>query len=69
MSDQPTDPSVDWRRQRRRGRGSRQTPGPETQEGQTTETEEQLVRSRTLFSFLEPTLNAIGGFGAPMYPE
>lgn len=68
MSEQPTDPSADWRRQRRRDRGYRRTPGTETQDGQTTstESEDQIVRSRTLFSFLEPSLNAIGGFGTPI---
>lgn len=63
MAERPTDPSTDWRRQRR-GRGPR--PGqPETTE-ETQETGEELVASRTLFSFLEPSLNVIGSFAAPV---
>ena len=72
MSEQPTDGGGDWRRQRRRGRSSRSQErepavadgaGSEGAEGTTEELEE---RSRTLFSFLEPSLNTIGAFGAPL---
>ena len=67
MSEQPTDVSGDWRQQQR-GRGGRpgpvNSPGEASAEGQ--ETEEVEVASRTLFSFLEPSLNTIGAFGAPL---
>ena len=69
MADRPADSPSDWRRQRRRGRGphaeptdaAEETPGAETDDG-----ELELPASRTLFSFLEPTLNAIGAYGAPV---
>lgn len=85
MSDRPTDPSSDWRRQRRRGRGSGPStssgaveqdptsgepgePGQEgTPEGDAPEgPQEQVIASRTLFSFLEPVLDAIGVYSAPV---
>ena len=68
MSEQPTEAGGDWRRQRRRGRASRQ-PEPGNQELEETgaeETGDDELRSRTLFSFLEPTLNTIGSFGTPL---
>ena len=69
MSEQPTDAGGDWRRRGRRGRASlpEETEAPEvdaTGDGESDEGEE--IRSRTLFSFLEPSLNAIGSFGAPL---
>ena len=68
MSEQPTDTGGDWRRRRRRGRAARsQEPEtPETQDETGEATEEEEVRSRTLFSFLEPSLNTIGTFGTPL---
>lgn len=70
MAEQPGDTPRDWRRQRRRGRSGRPADDavPETAadgvaEGEVAEPE---VASRTLFSFLEPALNAIGGYGAPL---
>ncbi len=68
MSEQPTEGGGDWRRQRRRGRtGQSQEPDyPELEEGEGQELEGGEQRSRTLFSFLEPSLNAIGSFGAPL---
>ena len=67
MSEQPTEAGGDWRRQRRRGRPSRQSE-PETPEteAEATEEAEEEQRSRTLFSFLEPSLNTIGAFGTPL---
>ncbi len=68
MSEQPTDAGGDWRRQGRRGRARRQEE-PEAQdlEGvEDGEPDEGELRSRTLFSFLEPSINAIGSFGAPL---
>lgn len=74
MSEQPTDAGGDWRRRRRRG-GANRPAAPENTADSTTEagtaegigdTEEAEVRSRTLFSFLEPSLNTIGTFGTPL---
>ena len=58
--------SSDWRRRSPRDRAAS---GPEAEPEQettdsTSEAEDQL--SRTLFSFIEPTLDTIGSFGAPM---
>ncbi|MCH8896968.1 MAG: Gldg family protein [Chloroflexi bacterium] len=63
MAERPTDPSSDWRRQRR-GRGSR--PSRPAISGEEPGTESELVTSRTLFSFLEPFLNVIGSFATPV---
>ena len=66
MSEQPNEVGGDWRQQGRRGRSSRpQEPDTPENEGIESEEEEEL-RSRTLFSFLEPSLNAIGTFGTPI---
>ena len=68
MSEQPTEAGGDWRRQRRRSRTSRQ-PELDTTEVEDQEAEggdEEELRSRTLFSFLEPSLNTIGTFGTPL---
>ncbi len=69
MSEQPMDNTTgDWRRRGRRGgrarSASRGTGKVTTNDA--TETEEVEVTSRTLFSFLEPSLNTIGSFGAPL---
>ena len=68
MSEQPTDAGGDWRRQRGRGRAARpqESESAELEEGQDEESEDGELRSRTLFSFFEPSLNAIGSFGAPL---
>ena len=68
MSEEPTNVSGDWRRRRRGGRSTRppQSEPPETTAAEEEETEEVEVRSRTLFSFFEPSLNAIGTFGTPL---
>lgn len=79
MSEQPTDSTGDWRRRGRRGRRSRtgSSAGAEAQgaavaandapnDAETADAEEVEVASRTLFSFLEPSLNTIGTFGAPL---
>ncbi len=62
MSTQPSD----WRR---RSRGARSTPGAGS-EGQREEaqpaSDEEPELSRTLFSFIEPVLDTIGSFGAPI---
>jgi ABC-type uncharacterized transport system involved in gliding motility auxiliary subunit len=77
MSDRPSDASADWRRRPRRGRGS---PPPESSEQSGSnagadeespeetldDSQEEIAASRTLFSFLEPGLDAIGGFAAPI---
>ena len=68
MSEQPTDVGGDWRRRRRRGRSAGppepEAVGAEAEEAE--ENEEIEERSRTLFSFLEPSLNTIGTFGTPL---
>jgi len=66
MSEQPNEAGGDWRRRGRRGRQSHpqesETPENESIDGE----EEEELRSRTLFSFLEPSLNTIGAFGTPL---
>ena len=68
MSEQPTDTGGDWRRRGRRDRASRpeETEAPDQEGIEGEESDESELRSRTLFSFLEPSLNAIGSFGAPL---
>ena len=68
MSEEPTNVSGDWRRRRRGGRSTRppESDSPETTTAEQGEPEEIEVRSRTLFSFLEPSLNTIGTFGTPL---
>lgn len=68
MSEQPTDAGGDWRRRRQRGRESRpaESESPDLQAVDDEESGEEELRSRTLFSFLEPSLNSIGSFGAPL---
>lgn len=74
MSEQPTDAGRDWRRRRRGGRsgrsGRQQEPetlsAGETVDGEEDAGDENEERSRTLFSFLEPSLNTIGTFGTPL---
>lgn len=75
MSEDPNSVSGDWRRRRRGGRSSRAR-SPETVDAAETdavdaesgedELPEEEQRSRTLFSFLEPSVNAIGTFGTPL---
>ena len=71
MSEQPTDRRGDWRRRRRgeagpppQGEGVEAAGAGET--GESGDTEEVEVASRTLFSFLEPSLNTVGVYGAPL---
>lgn len=59
MTNRSEDTPEDWRRRRERGP---QQPVPETAE----DSGEEVVASRTLFSILEPVLNTIGSFGAPL---
>ncbi len=67
MSDRPTDASTDWRRQRRGRRPRPREQAPEADgEAAGIEPEEEPAGSRTLFSFLEPGLNVIASFGAPV---
>ena len=65
MTNRPDDTSADWRR-RQRGRGGRGGEPPAVEAGEGLEPEEEPGGSRTLFSFLEPGLNVIGSFGAPV---
>ena len=68
MSEQSTDTGGDWRRRRQRSRparsGDTDALDQEAIEGE--DSGEGELTSRTLFSFLEPSLNAIGSFGAPL---
>ena len=67
MTQQPGDPHRDWRRQQR-GRG-RPSTDPETAAANAEpdgETAAAAAASRTLFSFLEPSLNTVGIYGAPL---
>ena len=67
MSNRPTDSPGDWRRQRRPSAGSRQeTPASPKAEEPTPESGEEAVLSRTMGSFLEPALDAVGSFAAPL---
>ena len=68
MSEQRPESGGDWRRQGRRGRQSprQESPSPDEEAQDLENPEEEEVRSRTLFSFLEPSLNTIGTFGAPL---
>ena len=75
MSQRPDDQPRDWRR-RRRGRAGSGPPveasGGSEGEAPAEATDEspdesgEIIASRTLFSFLEPSLNAIGSFGTPV---
>ena len=71
MSQPPADQPRDWRR-RRRGRAgpdaSVEAPGDSEGEApvETRDEDEEIVTSRTLFSFLEPSVNVIGSFGTPV---
>ena len=65
MSERPADPSADWRRQRRR-RGSQGEVSSGEADSQEVEADGEPEGSRTLFSFLEPGLDLIGSFGAPI---
>lgn len=65
MAEQPNDSSADWRRQRR-GRGSRPLEDVAQDSEISDDSQAELVASRTLFSFLEPVINIIGSFNAPM---
>ena len=66
MSEQPSEARGDWRRQRGRLTRSSESEAPEIEEESGEESGGDEVRSRTLFSFLEPSLNAIGSFGTPL---
>lgn len=67
MSNRPTDSPGDWRRQRRPSASSRReaSASPATDEP-TPESGEEAALSRTVGSFLEPALDAIGSFTAPL---
>ena len=71
MSQRPEDQPRDWRRRRRgssppaAGAGAPEEAPLETTDETPGETGE-VIASRTLFSFLEPSLNAIGSFGTPV---
>ena len=73
MSDRTMDRPEDWRRRRRRsGSASRSGPdepggGPDQPEaGPGQEPDREVELTRTLFSFLEPVMDTIGSFGAPV---
>ena len=70
MSDRPADPSADWRRQRRRRGFQEEVPSGEADSSEMDsgelEADGEPEGSRTLFSFLEPGLDVIGSFGAPI---
>ena len=66
MSEQPTEARGDWRRRRRRSARSAEADALEIESESSEEAGEEEVRSRTLFSFLEPSLNTIGSFGTPL---
>ena len=68
MSSQSSGEPRDWRRRRQ---PSREAPAAPQDESQTSSTEgsqegESIQVSRTLFSFMEPGMNRIGSYGAPM---
>ena len=71
MSQRPADQPRDWRR-RRRGSSPSATESSAPEEAPAEPTDETLdeagevIVSRTLFSFLEPSLNTIGSFGTPV---
>ena len=62
MSDRAADRPDDGRRRRRSSRGGQDTVAPPA----VPEEEQEADLSRTLFSFLEPVLDAIESFGAPI---
>ena len=75
MSQEPADQPRDWRRRRRGSSPSAAgSSAPEEVSAETTakprdETLDEageVITSRTLFSFLEPSLNTIGSFGTPV---
>ena len=74
MSQRPDDQPGDWRRRRgsspsAAGSGAPgETPADSGGEApdETRDENEEIITSRTLFSFLEPSLNAIGSFGTPV---
>ena len=69
MSDQTSGRSGDWRRRRRPTAGT-QAEAAAPAGSQATETASgpggEVVLSRTIFSFIEPVLNTIGSYAAPM---
>ena len=68
MTSQATGQPGDWRRRRRSSQQGTAPQGDESQDqGETApDQKEDAKLSRTLFSFLEPSLDRIGVYGAPM---
>ena len=66
MSDQPASQPRDPRRRRRSGAGPERGVEPNAEPQSAPEPAEEVVLSRTLFSFLEPGLNVITSFSLPM---
>ena len=66
MSDQPTTEPRDPRRRRRSGAGAERSAEPTAEAQASSEQADNVVLSRTLFSFLEPALNVIGSFSLPI---
>ncbi len=75
MSQRPDDQPRDWRRRRRgsspsSGESGAPEEAPADSEGEspaeTTGETAETITTRTLFSFLEPSLNTVGSFGGPV---
>ena len=72
MSQQSDDQPRDWRRRRRRASPSNTNTSEQASQETNSSSEEDLTStrqtagSRTLFSFLEPSLNTIGSFNKPV---
>ncbi len=74
MSQRPDDQPRDWRRRRRSSPPAAGSGAPEEAPAssggealsETTDETAGVATSRTLFSFLEPSLNTIGSFGTPV---
>jgi len=68
MTSQSSGEPRDWRRRRRPSREAPSGPNDasQTPSAEGSQEEEDIQGSRTLFSFMEPGLNRIGAYGAPM---
>ena len=67
MGNRPTDSPGDWRRQRRPSASSRrERPASPGAEVTSPDSSEDVALSRTMGSFLEPAVDAIGSFNAPL---
>ena len=68
MTSQSSGEPRDWRRRRRPSREAPSGPNDasQTHSAEGSQEEEDIQVSRTLFSFMEPGMNRIGAYGAPM---